>query len=1127
VAEPVKIPPVHLASEAIGDGFVSELAIQASAGTGETFSLTALFARLIAENEKVSVNNILVVTFTRNAAAKLRNDVRAQLIKLERGLRDDSTETDEFVADMRKKLDGSLDEARRRLQIAINSLDSASIMTIDSFCAQILRLGGMVVQPDGAEQELSGRIAQAVNDVAVHAAAHGSEMLDEAKFANVVEVALRRPMAEPRFEGVHPPTDADQLAVLDRLAQAIKKVHDAAEQAMDFDEVKRQAVSLLSRDGVVLDALAEQYRYVFIDESQDTDWKQWELFDRLWEKITSKIESVGGAARIFVGDPKQSIYGFRGADVDAYLDKIETARVSDRLRSLTSNYRSDEPIITALNALLKGKQYGSGNAAGYEEVRAATPGKKLTSADHSEAPVTLVKLDDLLKSKQDSDKSYKNTTVVEPATARVVQMLLSGTGADGKPFAKSDYAILTTSGAVARAIQSKLESVGVRAVSNSTSSVADGDTFVAWLYLAQALERPADEGRIRRVLLSSFFGYRGHDAVLLDDDILNGYQQKFERWRSLLLSDGIVSLGIELLADERVTKTFLATPSYLRRITDFGHVIELVVQYDSGGMAPQALVAAFNEIANLDKKSEGVARRVESDDDAVQVMTVHAAKGLEFPAVVVADMWNLPAKKSPRVVMKSAKELQGQPNTNTKQWLEAAVANDSVPSSADLKKLTSPSIFERDTEQRSLEKKRLFYVAATRAEHSLSILYTAAMQEEDSWKVNVPVNCLNPVDELQPGLRKPIAIEEVQAIRGEKRIAELRERLNPSDEDSVQLSVAISRRPVVRTGGRVSYSNLADALKGDGKDFHRRSIFEEIIRQQDDEGEIVEESAGSRSAAGMPLWELPKGGHVGDAFHAIFEHLDFGASDFAAEVERVVTLYGSQKFLRAHREKLVKGIMQVCSTPLGSELGNVTLRDLDPKLRAAEMRFEAQVYVGERVEVATLKSIGEYVVAKIGNKSDPLLEYAEHLSALKVVTPEMRLRGLLNGSIDTIIPVGTGNDVRFFVSDYKSNKLETPAYETPINRYLPENLFQVMKSEHFTLQALIYGVAMYRYLRWRAPHLDADRAVGGWSYLFLRGLLGEGAQSVENSTYGVTTWSSREYPGFWAGLSDVLMGVEQ
>jgi exodeoxyribonuclease V beta subunit len=191
------------------------------------------------------------------------------------------------------------------------------------------------------------------------------------------------------------------------------------------------------------------------------------------------------------------------------------------------------------------------------------------------------------------------------------------------------------------------------------------------------------------------------------------------------------------------------------------------------------------------------------------------------------------------------------------------------------------------------------------------------------------------------------------------------------------------------------------------------------------------------------------------------------------------------------------------------------------------MRFEAQVYVGERVEVATLKSIGEYVVAKIGNKSDPLLEYAEHLSALKVVTPEMRLRGLLNGSIDTIIPVGTGNDVRFFVSDYKSNKLETPAYETPINRYLPENLFQVMKSEHYTLQALIYGVAMYRYLRWRAPHLDADRAVGGWSYLFLRGLLGEGAQSVENSTYGVTTWSSREYPGFWAGLSDVLMGVEQ
>lgn len=1122
MAEPAKIPPVNLTNETLGDGFVTELAIQASAGTGKTFSLTALFARLVAENEQVSVNNILVVTFTRNAAARLRNDVRAQLIKLDQGLRDKLEDPDEFVMEMRKKLEGSLDEARRRLQIAINSLDSASIMTIDSFCAQILRLGGIVVQPDGAEQELSGRITQAVNDVAVQAATDKSEMLDEAKFAKVVEVALRRPMAEPRFEGVHPPTEVQQVAVLDRLAQAIKQVHDAAEQAMDFDEVKRQAVLLLSQDGVVLDALAEQYRYLFIDESQDTDWKQWELFNKLWEKITSK-KAAGGAARVFVGDPKQSIYGFRGADVDAYLDKIKTAGANGQLRSLTSNFRSDEPIITALNALLKGKQYGSDTAAGYEEVRrGGKPGKKLTSTDDLETPVTLVKLDDLLKSKKSSDKSYKNTTVVEPATARVVQMLLSCTGTDGTPFAQSDYAVLTTSGAVARAIQSKLESVGVRAVSNSTSSVADGDTFVAWLYLAQALERPADEGRIRRVLLSSFFGYRGHDAVLFDDDLLNNYQQKFERWRSILLGDGIVKLGLELLDHERVKSKFLATPSYLRRITDFGHVIELVVQYDSGGMAPQALVASLNEIANLDKNGERVARRVESDDDAVQVMTVHAAKGLEFPAVVVADMWNLPKKKSPRVVMKSANELQIQPSSNTKQWLEAAVANNSVP-----KEDPTASIFVLDKEQRSFEKKRLFYVAATRAEHSLSILCTVAMQEEDTEKANVPVNCLNSVDEEQPGVRRPIGKEEVQAIRDEKKLVDLRKHLNPRAEDSVQLSVAISRRPVVRTSGRVSYSNLADALKGDGKDFHRRSIFEEIIRQQDDEGEIAEKETGSLSAAGMPLWGLPKGGHVGDAFHAIFEHLDIGASDFAAEVERVVSLYGSQKFLRAHREELVKGIMQVCNTPLGSELGNVTLRDLDPRLRAAEMRFEAQVYVGERVEVATLKSIGEYVVAKISNKSDPLLEYAEHLSALKFVTPEMRLRGLLNGSIDTIIPVGAGNDVRFFVSDYKSNKLATPGFETPINRYLPDNLFQVMKSEHYTLQALIYGVAMYRYLRWRAPHLDADRAVGGWSYLFLRGLLGASAQSVDNSTYGVTTWSSREYPGFWAGLSEVLMGVEQ
>jgi exodeoxyribonuclease V beta subunit len=100
----------------------------------------------------------------------------------------------------------------------------------------------------------------------------------------------------------------------------------------------------------------------------------------------------------------------------------------------------------------------------------------------------------------------------------------------------------------------------------------------------------------------------------------------------------------------------------------------------------------------------------------------------------------------------------------------------------------------------------------------------------------------------------------------------------------------------------------------------------------------------------------------------------------------------------------------------------------------------------------------------------------------------------------------------------------TPHGARPIDRYTPENLREVMQDAHYPLQALLYGVALHRYLRWRAPQLDADRAIGGWSYLFLRGMLGHTASVIDGGVHGVSTWSSQPYPEFWSGLSSVLMG---
>ena len=1105
-------PVLDLLAEPIGGTTVVDLAIEASAGTGKTYSLTALFARLVAENEAATVDRILVVTFTRNAAASLRARIREQLAEVLSEMLEPKGDQSKFPCQLTRRVATFASDAQRRVEAALASLDTANIMTIDSFCAQVLRLGGVVVKPEGSGEEQASRVARAVNDEALRA----PKLINEERYRDVLTALLRRSMAEPRFESTLVPLPGtDEKEVLDRLDRLANAARAKSDESIDFDEAKRRAAELLSSGGAVLEALARQLRFVFIDEAQDTDWKQWELFEVLWKAIkTSAVQSGEGAARVFVGDPKQSIYGFRGADVAAYVHQIDKTKSAGNSRVLGTNYRSDPALLEVLNDLLAGTSYGP--SATYESVVPGSAGKQLTGSDDSVTPVTLVECDSVLATKKNGGVSYKSGSVVKPAAARVVDLLAKSIGIqdDGTSttFGKSDLAVLTRSGANARAIQRQLLKWNVPAVSNSTSSVAESDAFVAWLSLARALERPSDEGRVRRLLLSSLFGMVGHHPQLQNPDFIGEMQELMEKWRAELLRDGVVALALRVLAERAVNQAFLSGPSFLRRLTDFNHIVELVSESSRGrGITPHALTEALEEIASLESMDETAARRVESDDDAVQVMTAHAAKGLEFPVVVVADVWTLGNKpRGPRTVSVDSADVPAPARPETRQWLEAAWANESELESG---KGKGP-IFDREFSDRLHDKKRLFYVAVTRAKHSLSILTTQPMGQAVPPKPSQPIFCLNLDDAATQPLEKSGALQRVDA----KQLLKTTKPFPKPAGALVAHTVSQSHRPIMQTSDRVSYSDLVNKLSGE-YDGQRRSVFEELIRQQDESGDSPEDSAAPADPR-MPLWDLPAGGHVGDAFHKVFEHLDVTASDFDGELRRVVGRYASQDFMLPHHDRLIEGLKQVCDTPLGPELGNMTLRDVDPRFRVAEMRFDAAVSVGMPGDAANVGHIGEFLIERLG-PDDPLRGYGEQL---KSAGEELLIRGTLNGSIDKIIPVGSGDSVRFFISDYKSNKVSIPINARPVDRYTPENLREVMQEAHYPLQALLYGVALHRYLRWRAPNLDADASIGGWSYLFLRGMLGGATMQVEGGVHGVSTWSSRKYPGFWSGLSAILMG---
>jgi exodeoxyribonuclease V beta subunit len=215
---------------------------------------------------------------------------------------------------------------------------------------------------------------------------------------------------------------------------------------------------------------------------------------------------------------------------------------------------------------------------------------------------------------------------------------------------------------------------------------------------------------------------------------------------------------------------------------------------------------------------------------------------------------------------------------------------------------------------------------------------------------------------------------------------------------------------------------------------------------------------------------------------------------------------------------------------MGTLWHDFSLRQIPKTSRLEEVRFDAMLPEGDVLSVPNTKAIGDYI-ANVVDSSDPLSEYARLLSESEKGVP---LRGTLNGSIDALLHLSSAPH-KFLISDYKSNWLRDPNDVPPLERYSPENLWTAMSVSHYQLQALIYGVASYRYLRSRGMSLvEANQSISGFAYLFVRGIVGAVNTPVQKTSrldffvgqrYGVSSWSSAPYASFWSGLSEVLLDV--
>jgi len=1063
------------------------LVIEASAGTGKTFSVAAIVVRALSLDSSLRISQILVTTFTRNAAAELRDRIRRRLVSVESQLRANAPRDSDSLA-VSLCGDNRLAYADN-LARAIREFDTATISTIHSVCARILTIAGLPAVGDESSSDISELLNEVVNDMIISESLLGKQW-DAGRLRNVVEERLRSPQSVLSFQ---PYVRANELHKNDQmrhLCDLVEKcvgiIREKTEQDPTFDDMLRRAAEVFADPyySSVAVSFSQRFALAIIDEAQDTDKVQWCIFQKVFtaEDVQRKL--------IAVGDPKQAIYRFRGADVEAYLN----VRDPQKIRTLRQNWRSDSALITALNQLFADQSFGEG--INYVPV-SAQPNAPV-SAVQGTLPLTIINI----------GQTNNKQRIIKPAARRVREILEVVSIKRGEvigPCELGDICVLVSSKASGRAIETELRRLGVSAVSSGTENVMEGEIAIAFRRLFEAMNKPYSISAIRLAASTVFFDKNLAEVGGLTDTEIEEIQLVLLKWGSIVRRSGVSALATTLRSTISIVECLVRGDDGERHETDFSHVVELLHSGSGGrGCSPSELLELFEELLRRDATSETVSRRIESDRDAVQIMTVHASKGLEFPVVVVTDLWKL--NKPSRGARTFHRLIEGSDGQK-----ERVIDVGAIIERDDKNGKVAKKIEEED------ETRRLFYVAMTRAQHHVSLIVGS--------RVDGSKNDGGPraTDGLLDEGRFSSCEELVEIIPSVK--IGIFDRYISKKTHNNNLETAPLPAPIVQSYQRMSFSSISK--KHEGRQSNDVSLTDTSGGGFEDDDVISIRSgyATSDVALGvsqMPFARLVGGTYFGKVMHSVYEHVDFAVSDLYSEVSRVVDEIVSGALLKHHRSHIIDGVMLSLQTPLGGLLGNSTLSSIQKRDRLDELNFE--LALASLADAVMVSDVGKVLLQSLrdSNRQDDVMwHYSQELTSSAFDIP---LVGIMNGSIDALLRVSTDSGQQLIVTDYKSNRLDTDGDDSLIAGYDRQSMMSEMAHHNYPLQALIYGVAVHRYVRWRVPNVALRPQVGGIAYFFIRGMVGPDTPTVDQDRHGVFTWVAPL--GLWESLSNLFSGVK-
>lgn len=1144
---------------------IGERLIEASAGTGKTFTIAALYLRLLlglggeaAYPRAISVEELLVVTFTEAATEELRGRIRSNIHELRIACLRGESDNPLYSALLAEIADK--DDAAKTLLLAERQMDEAAVFTIHGFCQRMLSLNafesGMLFEQQLIEDEsrlryqacadfwrrhcypLTRDIAAVIHDVwkgprdllksldrwlqgeapqlksppapnETLAERHQQIIaridslkqqwreqvgeiegvlensgLDRRKFnrgnqgkwmekvnawAQEETLSYQLPDALEKFAqsfllertkaGGEPPVHplfsavesllASSLTLTDLvLARAMVEIRDAVAREkrrrgeLGFDDMLSRLDEALRGDSgeTLASAIRQRFPVAMIDEFQDTDPQQYRIFRRIWRRQPE-------TALLLIGDPKQAIYAFRGADIFTYMKARGDVAAH---YTLDTNWRSSPGMVGSVNRLFS----LSDNPFMFHEipflpVKAAAKNKGLRfTVDAADVPAMNVWL---MPGDTVGSGDYQ-TFMAQLCATQIRDWLSAGQrgrallwrGETSRPVQASDITVLVRNRLEAAQVREALQTLGIPSVYLSNrDSVFETLEAQELLWLLQAVLAPERENTLRSALATSMFGLTALDIENLnqDEQAWDALVEEFSEYRQIWRQRGVMPMLRALMTARHIAENLLATRGGERRLTDILHISELLQEAASQLESEHALVRWLAQhIAEPDSNAASQQMRLESDKHLVQIVTIHKSKGLEYPLV-----W-LP------FIARFRKQDQ-------------AFYHDRETFAAVLDLGQDEASLELAEAERLAEDLRLLYVALTRAVWHCS-LGVAPLSSRKSGNSDFHLSALGRL--LQAG-------EAMDAAGLAARLADF-----CHGDIALQIPGELDLTPwqapaatIPRLSARELQRRIADdwrVTSYSGLQQHGFSGGQDLLPRLDVDaagvGEVVEEPQ-------LTPHQFPRGAAPGTFLHSLFEELDF--------TQPVPEGWMAEKLQ-------LSGFDAQWAPVLTDWLGGV----LKTRLPGPDIALNQLAARDKQVEMAFYLPIAQLLTAE---RLDALIRQYDPLSADTPPLDFRQVRGMLKGFIDLVFR----HEGRYYLLDYKSNWLgeDREAYTRPA-------MEQAMRAHRYDLQYQLYSLALHRYLRHRLADYDYDRHFGGVIYLFLRGMDGQEGAGIFTTPAGAT-----------------------